>query len=60
MKVQDKVGEIQEPQISIGMMIGNIIKSVKEIHLWNTKQDDKIKLLEDELCKKDSSYEWCK
>lgn len=48
-----------EPQTSIGMMIGNIIKSIKELNRLNTNQDAEIQMLKTELCKKDSSYKWC-
>jgi hypothetical protein len=58
--IQEEIGEEQEAQTSVGMMIGNIIKSIKKLNSWNTEQDSRIKLLEDELCKKDNSYSWCK
>lgn len=48
--VTNQIGTRQEPQASVGMMIGNIIKSIKRLYNWNTEQDNKIKQLEDELC----------
>ena len=47
---QIQIGTENESQVSVGMLLGDIIKSVQEIFNWNTEQDNRIKLLEDELC----------
>jgi len=43
-----------------------ILSSIKELFDWNTEQDNRIKLLENEntllkseLCSKDNTYSWC-
>lgn len=56
----EKIGEREEYQTSVGMLLGNIVKSIQKLFDWNTEQDKRIEMLENELCKKDSSYSWCK
>ena len=59
-EVSTQNGTREEPQTSVGMMLGNIVKSIQRLFDWNTEQDNRIKMLEDELCKKDPTYSWCK
>lgn len=57
--ISEKIGEEEEPQTSIGMLIGDIIKSIQQLFTWNTEQDERVAFLESELCKKDNSYGFC-
>ena len=58
-ETKTQIGTENEPQTSVGMMIGNIVLSIKELFNWNTEQDNRIKMLEDELCAKENTYSWC-
>ena len=44
---------------SLGGMITLLTDSIKYLFEWNTEQDNRIELLENELCKKDNSYAFC-
>ena len=51
---------------NLGGVVTMILSSIKELFDWNTEQDERIKLLEDEndllkseLCKRDDTYIWC-
>jgi len=51
---------------NLGGVVTMILSSIKELFDWNTEQDDRIKLLENEntllkseLCSKDNTYSWC-
>ena len=64
---QNQIGTESEPQTSTGILISKLILSIQKLFEWNTNQDNylteqetRIKLLEDELCKKDNSYKFCK
>ncbi len=44
----------------IGGTLTMVIESVKELFGKVGEQDERISMLEEELCKKDGSYSWCK
>jgi len=46
-------------QISLISQIKNMLETIQKLFTWNTKQDQRITALENELCKYNKNYSWC-